>query len=78
MYSSFPRRHLLIESIKRKLRNFKWPKKAILIVGNEGNGVSKEVLDIVDKTIKIPIENIDSLNVGIATGILLYNYISTK
>lgn len=60
------------------LRNFKWPKKAILIVGNEGNGVSKEVLDIVDKTIKIPIENIDSLNVGIATGILLYNYISTK
>ncbi len=60
------------------LRKFVWPKKAILIVGNEGNGVSKEVLDIVDKTIKIPISNIDSLNVGIATGILLYNYISTK
>ena len=60
------------------LKDFKRPKKAILIVGNEGNGVSKEVLDIVDKTIKIPISNIDSLNVGIATGILLYNYISTK
>ncbi len=60
------------------LKDFKRPKKAILIVGNEGNGVSKEVLDIVDKTIKIQISNIDSLNVGIATGILLYNYISTK
>lgn len=60
------------------LKDFKRPKKAILIVGNEGNGVSKEVLVIVDKTIKIPISNIDSLNVGIATGILLYNYISTK
>lgn len=60
------------------LREFNWPNKVVLIVGNEGNGVSKEILNMADSTIKIPIENIDSLNVGIATAILIYNFKTTK
>lgn len=60
------------------LREFNWPNKVVLIVGNEGNGVSKEILNMADATIKIPIENIDSLNVGIATAILIYNFKTTK
>ena len=44
----------------------------ILIFGNEGKGISKEILDIADYKIKIPIQNIDSLNVAISSGILLY------
>lgn len=46
--------------------------KLIVIVGNEGNGIRKEIIDIADYKIKINISNIDSLNVGIATGIILY------
>lgn len=46
--------------------------KKMIIIGNEGNGVSKEILDISDDYLKIPIDNIDSLNVAIATSIILY------
>ena len=46
--------------------------KLIVVVGNEGNGIRKEIIDMADYKIKINISNIDSLNVGIATGIILY------
>lgn len=44
-----------------------------LVVGNEGNGVRKEILDISDKNLYIAMnKNVESLNVAIATSILLY------
>ena len=44
-----------------------------LIVGNEGNGVRDEVLELCDKNLFIKMnENVESLNVGIATSIILY------
>ncbi len=44
-----------------------------LVVGNEGSGVSEEVLDICDQYLYIDInENTESLNVAVATSILLY------
>ncbi len=44
-----------------------------LVMGNEGRGVSKEILDICDKFIYIEMDNqVESLNVGVATSILLY------
>ena len=47
--------------------------KFALIVGNEGNGVSKEVADYADYTIYIKTNNnVESLNVAVATSILLY------
>ena len=46
--------------------------KKMIVIGNDGNGVSKEILDISDGYLKIPIKNIDSLNVAIATSIILY------
>ncbi len=45
-----------------------------IILGNEGNGVSKEVLSLTDQNIYIPIQNAESLNVAIAGGILMYHY----
>ena len=51
-------------------------KRSAIVIGNEGNGVSKEILDISDKKIKIPmIGKTESLNAGVATGIILYNAI---
>ena len=46
--------------------------KLAIILGNEGNGVRNEILDKTDKNIFIEIENMESLNVGIAGGIIMY------
>ncbi|MBO6134496.1 MAG: 23S rRNA (guanosine(2251)-2'-O)-methyltransferase RlmB [Lachnospiraceae bacterium] len=44
-----------------------------LVMGNEGDGVSRLVKETCDFTISIPMKgHIDSLNVSVATGILLY------
>lgn len=44
-----------------------------IVFGNEGTGVKKEILKMCDKNIKIEINNkCESLNVGVATGIILY------
>lgn len=51
-------------------------KKSAIVIGNEANGVSKAVLDLADKRIKIPMKGkAESLNAGVATGIILYNAI---
>lgn len=57
------------------VRNFpsKDKKRYGLVVGNEGAGVSDEVLDLCDKYIYIDMnECVESLNVSIATSIILY------
>ncbi len=47
--------------------------KFVIIVGNEGNGVSEEILDICDDYLYIPCNDVcESLNVGVATSIILY------
>ncbi len=44
-----------------------------LVVGNEGNGVRKSITDLCDKNLYINLNaNVESLNVAIATSILLY------
>ena len=44
-----------------------------LVVGNEGSGVSRLVKEKCDFVVKIPMKgHIDSLNVSVATGVLLY------
>ena len=55
-----------------------YSKKAI-IIGNEANGVSKEVLDLADEKIKIPmLGKTESLNASVATGVILYEYVRKK
>lgn len=47
--------------------------KFAFIMGNEGNGVDEELLELCDDYIYIPMNaNCESLNVGVATGIILY------
>ncbi len=44
-----------------------------LIMGNEGKGVKEEILNLCDKNLYIKMnKNCESLNLGVATGILLY------
>jgi TrmH family RNA methyltransferase len=52
--------------------------KAVLVVGNEANGVSKEVENLINKKITIPrfgaLQQTESLNVATATAILLSEF----
>ncbi len=47
--------------------------KFVLIVGNEGNGVKRRILDLCDENLYIKMNaDVESLNVAVATSILLY------
>lgn len=47
--------------------------KMAIIMGNEGNGISFDIKKLVNKNIYIPMaENCESLNVGVAASIILY------
>lgn len=49
--------------------------KFAIILGNEGQGIKKEILSITDKNIFINIApQLESLNVGVAAGILMYYF----
>ena len=54
------------------------PKEAILIMGNEANGVSKKIKTVVENKISIPrfgdIQKTESLNVATATAIFLSEF----
>ena len=49
------------------------PKSFILVLGNEAHGVSEEIIANSDVFVKIPIANIDSLNVAVAGAIMMYH-----
>ena len=47
----------------------------VLVLGNESHGVSPEIMDEADQLVKIEMsDNIDSLNVSVAAGILMNYY----
>jgi len=56
----------------------KMPKDSILILGNEANGISKTIEELVEKKVNIPqfsrLKNTESLNVATATAILLSEF----
>jgi tRNA G18 (ribose-2'-O)-methylase SpoU len=56
------------------LKDFKEPVDLAYIVGNEVDGVSKEVLEMADVTVELPmLGQKESLNVAVTAGIILYH-----
>ena len=54
-------------------------KKSAIIIGNEANGVSQEVMETADKKVKIPmLGKTESLNAAVATGVMLYEYVRQR
>ena len=48
-------------------------KPTAFLIGNEGNGLSKELTEMADALIKIPMEgNLESLNAAVAAALLVY------
>ena len=59
----------------KELKNVEKKNKCAIIMGNEGNGVSKEISDLSDERIYIDMnEKCESLNVAVATSIILYEF----
>ena len=53
--------------------------KSIVVIGNEANGVSKEVQELANEKVKIPmLGKTESLNAAVATGIMIYEYVRRK
>ncbi len=59
----------------KNLKMIEKPLKFAIIMGNEGNGVSNNILNLCDEYIYINMNNkCESLNVGVATSIILYEF----
>ena len=53
------------------LKEYKPEKRQVIVMGNEARGVCEEIIDIASINVRIDIRSIDSLNVGIAAGIMM-------
>lgn len=60
---------------KVELRTFKWPKRAVLVMGHEREGLGKQVRTVCNTLVRIAgTDTVDSLNVSVAAGVLLASY----
>jgi tRNA G18 (ribose-2'-O)-methylase SpoU len=56
------------------LSQLKVTEKWVLLMGHEGNGISKKILELCSEVIHVEMEpNVKSLNVGVAASILMYH-----
>ncbi len=57
----------------KNIKDIAKKEKSVIIMGNEGNGVKEDILDLCDEYLYIPCNGVcESLNVGVATSIILY------
>ena len=53
--------------------------KKVIVIGNESKGVSKEIQELADQKVKIPmLGKTESLNASVATAIIVYEYVRTE
>ncbi|MDO8429550.1 MAG: RNA methyltransferase [Candidatus Daviesbacteria bacterium] len=63
----------------KSLWKTKFPGKVALVVGNEAQGISEEVIKFADKTIYLPMMGMtESFNVSVAAAIFLYEVVRQK
>ncbi len=68
-------RRLVVTSLEKSIdiSEFTFLKDDIIVIGNEGRGVSKPLLELADSIIKIPMKGMaESLNAGVASSIIMY------
>lgn len=67
---------ILVTNLSKKAEKLSDSKseKLSIVMGSEGQGVSQEILDLADKELIIETSHFDSLNVGVASGILAYHF----
>jgi len=61
------------------LHQVDFSQKCVVVIGNEGNGVSREILELSDRTVLIPmVGKNESLNAAAATAVVLWQAFSQK
>lgn len=64
-----------LKEISVPLKDVNKPKKTAIVIGNEANGISADILEISDLIIKIPMKGkIESLNAAVAASILMFYF----
>jgi len=75
--SSYKDSHKIIASVlsidSRPLHEVEIKEPFVLVLGNEAHGISQKVNKLADIKVTIPMRDIDSLNVSVAAGILMYH-----
>jgi tRNA/rRNA methyltransferase len=63
----------------RSIYDINYNNKTVVVIGNEANGVSQEILQTADKKVIIPmLGKTESLNASIAASIMIYEYVRQK
>ena len=57
-----------------KLYDVQFAEKAVLVLGDEHRGIPRGILREADATFRIPMYSMESLNVSVSAGIVLYEY----
>lgn len=58
----------------QSIENYQSEEHMAFVMGNEGQGVHQDILDLCDHLLYIPIQSIESLNVAIASAIVMYHF----
>jgi len=67
------------EKAKNTYHNTRFDTPLAIILGSEEKGISEKLLKLADERIKIPLKGkIESLNVSVAAGILLYDVVRQR
>ena len=57
------------------MEDFRWPENSLMIFGEEGTGVTPEMLELADYVVSIKqYGSVRSMNVGTTSGIAMYDY----
>lgn len=67
------------EKTHRKMYEADFSSPAVLVIGSEEDGISQELMEMCDEFVQIPMQgNIESLNVSVATGIVIYEAVRQR
>jgi TrmH family RNA methyltransferase len=70
---------LVFLNTDKDFRSISYKPPFALLMGSEQNGLSKNLIDACDDVVKMPIYGkAESLNVAVATGIMLYAALAAK
>lgn len=62
----------MLDDTAKRLGEFGFPEKSAVVIGSEGGGISRDVADILDNRVYIPISGAESLNAAVAAAIILW------
>lgn len=62
-----------------ELYNFRFPEKSAVVFGSEGEGLRKNIVNLCDSLVKIPMAGkIESLNVSVSAGVVLFEILRQR